>query len=253
VAVGNWRLNNFVVHLDRIFVKRFAAEPYRERERLFCERRALALNYFSARKHRKDCEKMKIGILILAAGASRRLGEPKQLLKFAGETLLRRAARTALAANDCSPIVVVLGAHAEKLKPEIEDLPVRIVVCEDWAQGMSRSLRTGVAEAERLAPDLSAIVVTVCDQPFVTPATINRLIEIHRQTKKPIAACQYAETAGVPALFARPLFAELSNLDADAGAKTILKKHHADVAQTPAPEAAFDVDTEGDLQKLLYY
>ena len=191
-----------------------------------------------------------IGIIILAAGSSSRMnGQPKQLLEFEGKTLLRRAAETALSSN-LRPIVVVLGANAEKLLPDIKDLPVLPAINENWASGMGSSIKTGLSVLLAESADIVAAILMLCDQPFVTAETLNRLIETFQKTKKPIAACEYADTTGVPALFAREMFAELSDLQGDTGAKTIIKKHAADVAHTPAPEAAFDVDTQADFQKL---
>lgn len=188
-----------------------------------------------------------IAIIVLAAGASSRMnGQPKQLLKFEGKTLLRRAAETALKTN-CRTIVV-LGANAERAKKEIADLPLEIVVNENWAAGIGESIKTGLSAV--LGENPSAVVVMLCDQPFVTTETLNRLIENHKQTGAPVAASLYNETLGVPALFARALFGELSNLAGDAGAKAIIKKHAGCVAQMPAPEAAFDVDTPQDYEQL---
>ena len=191
----------------------------------------------------------KIGIIILAAGASTRMnGEPKQLLEFEGKTLLRRAAETALSSG-LRPVVVVLGANAEKLLPEIKGLPVLPAINENWASGMGGSIKTGLSVLLAENRGIEATILMLCDQPFVTAETLNRLVETFQKTKKPIAACQYSDTIGVPTLFAREMFAELSDLQGDAGAKAVIKKH-ADIAQTPAPEAAFDVDTQADFQKL---
>jgi molybdenum cofactor cytidylyltransferase len=190
-----------------------------------------------------------IGIIILAAGASSRMnGQPKQLLEFEGKTLLRRAAETALSSN-LRPVVVVLGANAEKSLPEIKDLPVLPAINENWASGMGGSIKTGLSVLLAENTDIEAAILMLCDQPFVTAETLNRLVETFQKTKKPIAACQYSDTLGVPALFAREMFAELSALQGDAGAKAVIKKH-ANVAQSPAPEAAFDIDTQADFQKL---
>ncbi len=195
----------------------------------------------------------KIGIIILAAGASTRMnGEPKQLLKFEGKTLLRRTAETALSFAAARPIVVVLGANAEKLLPEIKDLPLLPAINENWASGMGGSIKTGLSVLLAENTDIEAAILMLCDQPFVVVETLNRLVETFQKTKKPIVACQYADTTGVPALFAREMFAELSDLQGDAGAKAVIKKHAANVARTPAPEAGFDVDTQADFQKLLF-
>ncbi len=194
-------------------------------------------------------EKQKISSLILSAGGSSRLnGEPKQLLEFGGKTFLRHAAEIAVAANFHS-IVVVLGANREILRKEIDDLPVRIVINENWASGMSSSIRTGLSElVKKENPD--AALIMLCDQPLVTTKTLLNLCEAFARTGKPIAACEYQNTIGVPALFSGEIFAELLNLQDSDGAKKIIKKYVGKTALISAPEAALDVDTLEDLEKL---
>jgi molybdenum cofactor cytidylyltransferase len=194
---------------------------------------------------------MKIGVIILAAGSSRRLGEPKQLLKLEGKTLLRRTTETALAAK-AQKVVVVLGANAEKFANELADLPLEITINRNWAEGMGGSIRAGLQKSLEIEPNLSAIVLLLCDQPFVSTETIRRLIEKYRETKKRVVACQYDETIGVPALFAREMFDKLLALEGDAGARILIKKQAAcGLAKIAAPEAAFDIDTRADYQLLL--
>lgn len=189
------------------------------------------------------------GAIILAAGNSSRLkGEQKQLLEFQGKTFLRRAAKIAVAANFHS-IVVVLGANPEYLRKEIEDLPLRIVINEQWATGMSSSIKTGLAELIKEA-NREAVVIMLCDQPLVTTKTLVNLCEIFAQTGKPIAACAYENTVGVPALFSSGVFDELMNLHESEGAKKIIEKYAEKTALVPAPEAALDVDTTEDYEKL---
>ena len=190
----------------------------------------------------------KIGLIILAAGSSSRMkGEPKQMLKFQGKTLLRRAAETALRA-EFSPTVVVLGANQEKLRAEIENLPLTIAVNENWQSGMSSSIKTGVSALLKENPD--AAVVMLCDQPLVTTEVLQRLRAAFIKTKKPIAASRYENTIGVPALFASEIFDELLNLQNDEGAKKIIMQNESRVAPVAAPEAAFDVDTLQDFEEL---
>jgi molybdenum cofactor cytidylyltransferase len=193
----------------------------------------------------------KIGLILLAAGASRRLENfPKQLLEFRGKTLLRRAAENALASK-CGKICVVLGANAEKLKREIDDLSIEIVVNENWADGMGSSLKCALGKLLEVEPNLSAVVVTLCDQPLIDSAIINRLAAVFFETRNQIIAAGYAETIGVPAIFARSTFDELMNLADDGGAKQIIKKYAASVKKLSVPEAAFDVDTRMDYENLL--
>ncbi len=195
-------------------------------------------------------KKQKISSIILAAGNSSRLnGETKQLLEFQGKTFLRRSAEIALAANFHSTIVVVLGANSENMRKEIEDLPVRIVVNENWATGMSSSIKTGLAELLK-EENLEAVVITLCDQPLVTTETLNNLCEVFAQAGKPIAACEYENTVGVPALFSSEVFDELTNLHESDGAKKIIEKYEGKTALVAAPEAALDVDTLEDYEKL---
>lgn len=113
-----------------------------------------------------------IGLLLLAAGVSSRLGsEPKQLLAYEGESLLRHAARTALASS-CLPIIVVIGAHRERIEAEIADLPVEIIFNEAWAAGMASSIRAWMEYlVAHAAP--RAVVLMLCDQPHVSASLIN--------------------------------------------------------------------------------
>ncbi len=189
-----------------------------------------------------------IGVILLAAGASARLGEPKQLLVFQGATLLRRQAKIALAAS--ASVVVTLGSRIEILRKEIEDLPVAIVENEDWKSGMSGSIRIGL---KKLIDDdsLKAVILMVCDQPFVDETLLAKLIAGFYETDAPIVACAYRNTLGVPALFHRKLFPELLALDARTGAKRLIKKYHAQTAAVSFPEGAFDVDTPTDYENLM--
>ncbi|MGI9036712.1 MAG: nucleotidyltransferase family protein [Pyrinomonadaceae bacterium] len=193
----------------------------------------------------------RIGIVILAAGASTRLGRPKQLLKFQGKSLISRAAETAIAA-DCGNVVVVLGANAEVVKKEIENLPLEIAFNENWQSGLSSSIKIGLKKLLEIENNLSAVVLTLGDQPLVDAEIILRLVKTRRKTQKMIAACEYENATGVPAIFSREMFAELLNLQTDAGARVLIKKYAAsEVAKIAVPEAAIDIDTMEDYEKLL--
>lgn len=196
----------------------------------------------------------RIGIIVLAAGASARMGAPKQLLHYEGETLLRRAVR---AARDslCRPVIVVLGAQAEALKIEV-GAGVEVVVNQDWAEGLAASIRCGLRALETsTASRAEACVLMLCDQPFITSAIINRLITAYETSGRLLVASEYAvneeTTQGVPALFRRALFAELLSLRGAEGAKRIIKRHKAEAAFVAVPEAAFDVDTPADYRRLM--
>ncbi|GAA3929575.1 nucleotidyltransferase family protein [Hymenobacter algoricola] len=189
-------------------------------------------------------------LLLLAAGSSSRLGRPKQLLPYQGQTLLRRAAETAVAAAEGGPVVVVTGALHEALLPELAGLPLTVVRCPAWALGMGASLHAGLAALEAAGP-LPALTVLLCDQPHVTPALLWQLRAAHAATGRPIAACEYAGVRGVPVFFAAAALALLRALPAAAGAGQLLKQHPQLVAPVPFPAGAMDVDTEEQYAALL--
>ncbi len=196
-----------------------------------------------------DAPRAPIGIVVLAAGAARRMNEPKQLLPFRGKTLLRRAALAALD-TVCRPAVVVLGANFERAKAEIEDLPVEIVFNENWQTGLASSIQKGLETVRRVKPDVSAIMLTLADQPFVTAKHLNRMAEKYQRPDTLIIAARYDRTVGVPAVFSRAVFDDFKRLSGDQGAKPIVEKYRPLVTAFALPEAAYDVDTPEDFQKL---
>lgn len=175
--------------------------------------------------------------IILAAGAGRRMGGPKALLSLAGETLLRRASRVALDTG-CKPVLAVVGDW----EPGLGGLEVRAVPNPDAAEGMASSIRAGLAA---LPPGTAAVLLLTVDQPAVDAALLRRLLELFQQDPERPAACAYAGTLGVPAIFPRRLFTDLRALQGDRGAKPILLREQA--AALPFPEGALDLDGPGDL------
>ena len=187
-------------------------------------------------------------MVVLAAGASRRLPGPKQLLRHRGVTLLRRAAQTAVAAA-CGPVAVVLAAGAGPLRFELQDLDVRIVENPDAAQGLSTSVRAGLVALDAEGEPDAALFMT-CDQPQVTPELLRRLVAAFAASHPAAVACEYGGTVGVPALFGRALFGELRTLVGDAGAKQILQRHPAETVRVPFEGGALDIDTPEDVGRL---
>jgi molybdenum cofactor cytidylyltransferase len=188
-----------------------------------------------------------IGVIILAAGGSSRLGQPKQLLRDGGESLVRRVAKTALE-SDCDRVVIVIGSYAEQVRRELDDLPVSIIENQDWQSGMSSSIRAGVEEL--LRDDLDGVVIMLCDQPLVTPELINNLLRTHREIGRPIVASTYSGTRGVPAFFSKELLTELASLIADEGARRIISKHPELVATITFAQGEIDIDTRQDHERL---
>ncbi len=195
-------------------------------------------------------QNIKAALIILSAGESARMGKPKQLLQFQGKSLLKRAANTAIASK-IETIAVVLGANAKIFQKELDGLNLEIVSNEDWKSGMSGSIRAGLKRLLETDENLEAIVIMVCDQPFVTAEIIDNLVEKYRQTKALIVASRYAETLGVPALFDKKLFGELLNLNEKSGAKKLIKKFLSQTASIDFPAGKFDIDTPEDYSDLL--
>ncbi|XWK89613.1 MAG: nucleotidyltransferase family protein [Phormidium sp.] len=191
----------------------------------------------------------RIGILILAAGASTRLGQPKQLLFYQGKPLIRQMAEVAIASN-CQQVGVVLGAHAEAIVPHLSNLDIHIFYNKNWSRGMASSIQCGLREMLRVSVELDAIVLMVCDQPFVSPDLIHKLIAGYRDLNYPIVASEYAGILGVPALFHKTFFPELLTLQGDVGAKSIIRQHHSHSLSIPFNQGIIDLDTPQDLQFL---
>jgi molybdenum cofactor cytidylyltransferase len=191
----------------------------------------------------------KVGAIILAAGGSFRFGQPKQLLSFRDKTLVRAMVDAACEAC-CSPIVVVIGSDWEKIHAELAQANVIEVQNKNWQRGIGSSIRSGVEALTDHAPDIEAVLLLVCDQPAVDARLIERLIAMHEATRKDIVASGYANTLGVPALFARSLFKELLSLSNEVGAKSIILQNPERVAELAFPEGAIDIDTCEDWEKL---
>ena len=183
---------------------------------------------------------MSIAAVILAAGAGRRMGGPKALLVVDGETLLRRAARAALAAG-CAPVVAVVGPW----DPELEDLGVLRVPNPEADEGMASSIRTGLAA---LPHGVEAVLILAVDQPAVDAALLRGLLELFQTASGRPAACAYADTLGVPAVFPARLIPDLLDLRGDRGAKALLLQEGA--VTLPFPEGAQDLDRPGDLTRV---
>ncbi|MCY7375292.1 MAG: nucleotidyltransferase family protein [Pyrinomonadaceae bacterium] len=190
-----------------------------------------------------------IGIILLAAGASRRLGTAKQLLEFQNQTLLRRSAEIALQVS--GKVVVTLGAQSEMLRKEIVDLSVEIVENKDWEAGMGGSVKIGLEKLLATNRDLRGVIIMVCDQPFVNGDLLKKIVAKYEATNSPIVASQYENTLGVPALFSAKLFAELLALEHFQGAKQLIKKHLTETVSVSFPGGAFDIDTPRDYENLL--
>ncbi len=188
----------------------------------------------------------RFGVVILAAGASRRMGEPKQLVPLAGKPLLVRTAEAALA-SAAWPVVVVLGAHAEQIRPSLARLPVLVAENPAWSEGMAASIRTGITTLQQFSRHLDAAVLALCDQPAFSADTIAALVAARQATGRSIVAAQYAGRRGAPALFTREHFATLAALTGEEGARALLNDPGDRVAAVDLPPLAVDLDTPADV------
>lgn len=193
---------------------------------------------------------LRLGAIVLAAGASTRMGSPKQLLVHEGEPLVRRAALNAADA-DADPVIVVLGANASAVAPSLFGLnpPIATVVNPNWETGLASSLVTGLRVLEE-ATEYDAVLVTLADQPLVDIAALKRLVAAFDDQHR-IVASAYNEVIGVPAVFAREYVADLMQLEGDSGAGQWLRGRKSEVTSVPLDAAAVDIDTPADKTRLL--
>jgi molybdenum cofactor cytidylyltransferase len=196
---------------------------------------------------------MKIGAIILSAGASTRMGEPKQLLKIGNETLVRRAINTVRQALPSdAPSVLVLGANASLIAAEIQDLTIESVINLEWQSGMASSIRSGLNHLLQQSPDLQAVIIILIDQPLLKIELLNELIsQFQNSPHQPlIVASEYNQTLGVPALFSQAVFADLLNLSGEAGARKVIQKYMTETAKILFLEGALDIDTPADYARI---
>ncbi len=189
-----------------------------------------------------------VALLLLAAGASARMGRPKQLLPYQGRTLLRHAAETAVASG-CAPLVLVTGAVHAVLAAEVFGLPVRVVHNPAWETGMASSIRAGLTAVAEAQP--SACLIMLSDQPLVTPELLRQLVALQQQTQAPIVAAAYGDTLGVPAVFAKALIPQLLQLHGQQGANRLIASLGAAVGRVVFPAGLLDVDTPEQYAALL--
>jgi molybdenum cofactor cytidylyltransferase len=188
-------------------------------------------------------------IVILAAGASTRLGRPKQLLPLQGKTLLQHAVQSALAIT--TQPVVVTGANADQLMAGLNNNQVQVVFNPEWQQGIASSIHCGLQALLNRTPAPDQVIFMVCDQPFVTAELLLELVNERQNTHKPMVASAYGGTLGIPALFDKSMFAQLLDLQGDTGAKKLIMEHPDDVAAVNFPEGDIDVDTEQEYEEVV--
>jgi molybdenum cofactor cytidylyltransferase len=193
---------------------------------------------------------MDVGIVILAAGSSSRMNQSKQLLEVKGEPLLLKSVRIALQ-SQAKKVVVVLGANETAHRKLIDRLSVEIVSNPEWQKGMGSSLKKGLHDILQIFPLMQSVIVMVCDQPLLTTAYLNQLIENSKSTKDSIVASYYSNTVGVPALFKKKLFDQLLSIADREGAKSILQENKNAITTIEFPGGETDLDTRSDYEKFI--
>jgi len=189
-----------------------------------------------------------VAAIVLAAGGSSRMGQPKQLLPFRGQPMVRWAVDAVCSAG-LAQVVVVVGAHAQAVVGALAGLPVELVLNPAWPEGMSTSLRAGL---NAVRSEIQAVLIVLADQPTLTPDLVGALLARYWTSGAPIVAPFYGGRHGNPVLFDRALFPELAAVEGDRGGRLLLSKYHEQVAQVEVEDAALlvDVDTYRDYERI---
>lgn len=189
-----------------------------------------------------------VAAIVLAAGMSRRMGSPKQLLRLGGRTLLQRVLEN-VRGSRVDEIVLVLGAAAEEIRKQVATGGVSVILNPDFQQGMGTSLRTGLAA---VGPQAQAVLVVLADQPFVLPSTLDQLIAVHHSEKPQIVIPMYRGFRGNPVLLERSVFPELMHLAGDVGCRAIFGSHTSGILKVAVddPGILLDIDSAEDWKNL---
>jgi CTP:molybdopterin cytidylyltransferase MocA len=194
--------------------------------------------------------RMSVAAIIVAAGASSRLGQPKQLVLIDEEPLLQRAVRCAREAG-AVPVFVVLGAHREVIRSAIDFGVATVLVNDEWEEGMASSIRAGVKVVDTGHTGSAGVLLMTCDQPRVTAEHLREMIEqFDAQAGTVLIASIYAGVRGTPAIFPRAMFADLLALRGDRGARGLLTKASLPVVEIQLEGGELDIDRPEDLAEL---
>jgi molybdenum cofactor cytidylyltransferase len=185
-------------------------------------------------------------IAILAAGASRRLGQPKQLVQLNGHTLIRHQCLTALE-SAIAPVAVILGCHHEQITPTISDLKIQLILNPDWEEGLASSVRAATRAA--IALSATALLLYHCDQYTITPKDLIRLHQSWTTSPTTAHLSRDGDHLGPPAILPARLFPSLLTLKGDIGPRAILTTD-PDVREVPMPSASTDLDQPLDIKNL---
>lgn len=188
-----------------------------------------------------------VAAVVLAAGMSRRMGTPKQLLRIGGETILDRTLKNVRASN-VGEIILVLGHAAEMVKKEVSTEGVKVASNPSYEQGMGTSLRSGLAAVD---PGAAAALIVLADQPWVNSETLNRLIACYQERKPQIIIPMYKGFRGNPVLLDSSVFAEVQALNGEVGCRAIFGNHTEGIVKLAVdnPGILLDIDSRDDFEK----
>ena len=193
---------------------------------------------------------IKIAVLVLAAGGSTRMGRPKQLLDWKGQPLLQHTIYQAKKSY-CNKVLVVMGSEYELIKSQISIEGITILKHRNWKNGLGSSIAFGIDHIQNAWAEIEAVLVMLADQPLIDTNYLNQMIETYRSNEAKIVASLYPNNQlGVPAIFNRSYFNELTQLHTDKGAKEILSKYSDKLLSLDASSMVVDLDTMEDYENL---
>ena len=176
------------------------------------------------------------------------MGELKQLMMYKGRTLLQHIICEAKEAS-LEPVICVTGCQSGCVAENISGMGVSVVYNGRWPEGMGSGISTGIKQLKFW--DVDAVIVAVSDQPYVSSALFQKMLDLKSKSEKGIVACSYAGTLGTPVLFLKKYFNRLESMDGNEGAKKIVKLNPDDVCSIEFENGSIDIDTKEDYEKLI--
>jgi molybdenum cofactor cytidylyltransferase len=194
---------------------------------------------------------MNIGVVILAAGESKRMGVPKQILPIFGVPMLKYLVDEVLD-TEAHPVTVVVGANKTKIVPLLENIPIGIIDNPDWQKGMGSSIKMGLVGSYLITKGFDGLIFMTSDMPFVNAEVLNKLIKTARKfPEKTIIASKYAGTLGIPVLYKKERFEDILDMKPDHGAKQFFNKYLDEIVSVDFDLGAIDLDTKEDYYNFL--
>lgn len=188
---------------------------------------------------------MKLGVVILAAGAATRMGKAKMLLPYGGQTILGHIVEEVQALNPAITCLVT-GKYTAEIETVINVNSLEMVPFDNWQAGMSASIQFGLSSILEKQPNIDAVLFVVSDQPFLDRQLLFRMLDAFQQSGKGIVAAKYQQQFGTPVLFSKSYFPEIRLLEGDRGAKKLVEKQLENVVLVDFPLGALDIDTAED-------